>query len=190
MMKKISATMIALFFSTSGVQALEPDSSEEILLLSALIDTFEDLDREIMCPALPNSPSASAFGEVRRDGVILDPPKIFLVPEGFDLIVTSFQWFTGITNSGSISGDGAHHVGSILASVQVPGTKSFVPVAGTVAPAGNADALGTSGSSIVMPTGMVIPPNAHLCLQIGSSDSPVDARVVGYIQGYLTKWKK
>ena len=82
------------------------------------------------------------------------------------------------------------HTAAISGLLPTPSTKEFRFIGKTISPSGISDQFGAVGATLVMPTGIVFPAGAHLCMQIGNSQTPWEGQVIGYVQGYLTKNKK
>jgi hypothetical protein len=188
MLRTLVISSFVLTLTTGNLAALEAEDVEDIFLGRAVVESDP--------PGLPEDssclgfmvPQASGFFEVPHNDTLAS--SLFVVPKGTSLIITSFQWQSFDGDGTPTRGDRTHTATITGLLPDPPGGKSFKFIGRTLAPSGIADLDGGVGSSIVMPTGIVFPAGAHICMQVGSSLSPYEGEAVGFIQGFLVKDKR
>jgi hypothetical protein len=182
MLRIFVSSAFVLAMTTGNLWALEAESVDDIVLLRAIINT----DDVAPVPDLPcdapfdQSANARAFFEIPAEGPTSLTP--YEVPEGRHLVVTSFQWVSEDDNPAHMAplADVLHFAvfSALLDGVNVNGR--------TLAPGIISDANGLANGQLVMPTGIVIPGGATVCMQIGASELYF-GEAVGFLQGFLKR---
>lgn len=185
MLRTFALSVCVFTMTTGSLWALEAKRVDDVVLLRAVVnnDSIDPVPVLECDPPLNSNPSGGSFYEVPLEG----PGSLtkYVVPKRHALVVTSFQWVS--EDDDPSNGDPtAHQVHIAGFSAVLDGT---VNGRSTVAPSMISDAYGGAGGSVVIPTGVVIPGGATICMQVGASQGFL-GEALGFLQGYLVKGKK
>ncbi len=181
MLRTLALSIFFFMMTTGSLWALEAKRVDDVVLLRAIVNNdpgppVTDLDCD---PPL----NGGLFFEVPVEG----PPSLteYVVPKGHALVVTSFQWVSEDDDPDN-GAPTAHQVHIAGFSAVVDGNTNGRSI---VAPSMISDAFGGAGGTVVIPTGVVIPGGATICMQVGASQGFV-GEAGGFLQGFLVKGKK
>jgi hypothetical protein len=187
MLRTLAISSFVLALTTGSVAALEAENIEDIVLLRAVYNTDPPGPSEDSTCLANMNPFNTGFFEIPHDDIT--STTLFVVPDRTNLVITSYQW-------NSFDGDGTPteglltHASTITGYLPILGTKTFKAVGRAFSTSGPADSTGGAGDELVMPTGIVIPAGAHICMQLGSSEGTDNVFGFGFIQGFLVHDKK
>jgi hypothetical protein len=180
MLRTLALSTFVFAMTTGSLSALEAESVDDIVLLRAVVnnDPGPPVPPLECDPPLALSTNAASFHEVPAEGPTVLTP--YVVPEGRFLVVTSFQWTSEDNNDDSPLANVLHFATftALLDGVNANGR--------TLAPGIISDANGTSTGQLVMPTGIVVPGGATVCMQVGASELYF-GEAVGFLQGFLKR---